>query len=808
MPLSIRPAFFRLGLLVLASCSLVITTAQAKSPDESRPEAIGNALAQASSNQTQIQSALDRVPSDQRPGMEFLVANMPPEDLQTLPADFLIENCRLAYQARAEATWNKDIPSDVFLNDILPYASVNERRDAWRQQLHDLCRPIVVNCRTPGEAARRLNEQLFGLVKVKYSTQRRKAHQSPLESMASGLASCTGLSILLIDACRSVGVPARLVGTPNWIDKRGNHTWVEIWDQGWHFVGAAEPDPGGLDRGWFVGDASRAIRDSREHAIYATSFRKTPLAFPLVWAPTLETVCAVNVTDRYTIHAKPLRTSQARLFVKVTDRPGGQRVAAEAKLVDPSGRGEPMTGTTRDERFDTNDLLTFDVDRGKRLELEVQYDGKTVRREIAPIRDPQSLMVVAIDSKAPPSVEREPSSAACAVPKLSPQERKLKQAMTDYFMASPEQRAHWQFDKKYDGLLLRREPAVRQMAWDAYRTAPIHDSAKADYEAHRVQFEKYLSPYTVREVGKRPDSGWPLFIAMHGGGNAPKELNDRQWVVMQTYYHDHPEVGGYLYLALRAPNDTWNGFYDTYVYPLIANLIRQFLLFGDVDANKVFIMGYSHGGYGAFAIGPKTPDRFAAVHVSAAAPTDGETSARTLRNTPFTVMVGEKDLAYGRYERDQKFAATIRQLRGNRTDIYPVTVEIIAGNGHTGLPDRDKIKAMYPAVRNPVPAELDWELTDEVVRDFFWLHVPAPTKNQEIIAACHKNSLEISTKQVASFEVLLDSRLADLSRPMKVELNGKTSKHRLQPSVRTLCETLVETGDPNLAFAARLTLRP
>ena len=50
------------------------------------------------------------------------------------------------------------------------------------------------------------------------------------------------------------------------------------------------------------------------------------------------------------------------------------------------------------------------------------------------------------------------------------------------------------------------------------------------------------------------------------------------------------------------------------------NLIRQFTVLGDVDPDKVYVMGYSHGGYGAFYIGPKIPDRFAAIHCSAAAP--------------------------------------------------------------------------------------------------------------------------------------------------------------------------------------------
>lgn len=37
-----------------------------------------------------------------------------------------------------------------------------------------------------------------------------------MSAIAFGYASCTGLSIMFLDALRSVGVPARLVGTPAW----------------------------------------------------------------------------------------------------------------------------------------------------------------------------------------------------------------------------------------------------------------------------------------------------------------------------------------------------------------------------------------------------------------------------------------------------------------------------------------------------------------------------------------------------------------------------------------------------------------
>ena len=47
--------------------------------------------------------------------------------------------------------------------------------------------------------------------------------------MRQHMASCTGLSVLLVDALRAAGIPARFAGTPAWHDDRGNHSWVEVW---------------------------------------------------------------------------------------------------------------------------------------------------------------------------------------------------------------------------------------------------------------------------------------------------------------------------------------------------------------------------------------------------------------------------------------------------------------------------------------------------------------------------------------------------------------------------------------------------
>jgi len=773
----------------------------------SMPPKIETAVERAGTNSTEISKAWDAVPEPEREGMAFLLENMPERDLRTLSAALLLENTHLAYVGWNSAPWREKVPKEIFLNEILPYASLTERRENWRPKLREIALPLITNCVTPAEAAQRLNQTIFKLLKVRYSTDRKRADQCPSESMESGIATCSGLSVLLVDACRAVGVPARVAGTPLWINERGNHTWVEIWDGGWHFTGAAEPDPKGLDRGWFVHDASQAKKDVPRHAIYATSFRKSGLAFPLVWAKDVTYVSAENVTDRYTAKATPASAGNTALLVKVLDRPAGKRVSTRVSIVDEK-TGARLDGTSKDESADLNDMLRFEVPVARSYRVRVDEGARSIVKSVRTGTNGQEVLVLALSDK--PALS---PSMACYVrppvtkPLQKTEEGDLKKALKDFFNASAEEQQNWKFAPAFEKLLRENEPAVRATAWDAYKSAAIHNEEKDDFEAKQVRFDKYLSKYTVRPVGTRPTNGWPLFIAMHGGGGAPKEVNDSQWRVMQRYYKDHPELGGYLYLALRAPNDTWNGFYDVYVYPLVANLIREFVLFGDVDPNKVFIMGYSHGGYGAFAIGPKMPDRFAAIHSSAAAPTDGETTGKTLRNTIFTYMVGEKDTAYGRIERDRKFNESIKVLRGEDTNSYPVIMEEIAGNGHTGLPDRDKIKEMYPNVRNPVPTHLTWLMTDKVVKDFYWLQVNRPTKKQEIDALCSDNRVTVTTStNVSALTVLLDRRLVDLDKPITIEVNGNVQNEEVRPSLRVLCDTLQRRGDPDLAFTAAIAL--
>ena len=338
------------------------------------------------SPQHRVTSPQHRVTSPQhRKAVTFLVRNMRKDDLRSLSAEFILENVQLAFQAKKEFEWQDKISDEMFLNEILPFAVITEQRESWRKDLMEICRPIVKDCKTTRQAAMAINQHLFKIIKVKYSRKRKKAVQSPSESIEQGKASCTGLAILLVDACRSVNVPARLVGIPSWTTKRGNHTWVEVWADGdWHFTGAAEFDPKGLDRGWFVKDASQANKAKRWNSIYAVSFARTETTFPIFRSRDPgNKVYAVNVTDRYTRLRKSTESDENKIAVRIRVWNSGrtQRVSRPIEIALKSDQSIAGQGSSNGAEADMNDLFEARLNKNTNYEIRVGKGDQTQRIE-------------------------------------------------------------------------------------------------------------------------------------------------------------------------------------------------------------------------------------------------------------------------------------------------------------------------------------------------------------------------------------------------------------------------------------------
>lgn len=336
----------------------------------------------------ELKAALETMDKSQRKDMAYLIINMPDFDRNGIDLELLKENVEYANIAREQFAWAQQLPEEVYLCDVLPYAVVDEVRDSWRKELYGIFAPEVEGCATMYDAVCAVNANIPRLTGVDYNTLREKTNQSPSESMRQGMASCTGLSILLVDAYRAVGIPARFVGTASWHDNRGNHSWTEVWLDGeWRVTEYYFPSQ--LDHLWFMPDASKAKADDRTYAIYATRFAGGNDWFPMVWADEDEDgpieelpkwVGAENVTQHYIDLAYEQYTRHleagTHTFLRIAGykeqgktEQSGDRVAMGVDIF--RGTEQMGGGLTAGELRDMNDF--FSVLLPKNTEYELRY---------------------------------------------------------------------------------------------------------------------------------------------------------------------------------------------------------------------------------------------------------------------------------------------------------------------------------------------------------------------------------------------------------------------------------------------------
>ena len=774
-------------LVVSITCGLISELALADAPWSAEIE---SALLRAGDNRAQIQEALDKASPVQQEGMRFLVAHMPDRDLTSISSAFLLENVRVAYHSWAEAPWKEKLPKDVFLNNVLPYASINERRDNWRSDFRERFSGLVKESKSPSAAAATLNQKIFPQLKVKYSTKRRKADQSPYESIESGLASCSGLSVLLVDACRSVGVPARFVGTPLWTNKSGNHSWVEIWDDGWHFTGAAEPTGDQLDRAWFAGRATTAQRDHPLHAIYAVSFKPTPQRFPLAWGKDIDYIFAVNVTDRYTKDVQEVPAGKTLAMFRVLVAPVMDRCAASITV---SQAGKTLfRGTSKDERFDANDHLTGVLNQNQEFDVEVRTADRVLKKKIKTATG-EKLFTFEFDAgQRPATTPVDEAKSAAAIGALD------EYLVVDFtkrldlkelpFSATPISRA----DAKH----------AQQHLWDDHAKRIQRDRA-AEMKTGSLQDGNLKMPFFLKKFGEKPAGGWSLYISMHGGGGAPKPVNDRQWENQKRLYQ--LEEG--IYLVPRAPTNTWNLWHQSHIDGMFERLIENLIVLEGVNPNRVYIMGYSAGGDGVFQLAPRMADRLAAAAMMAGHP--NETSPLGLRNIGFALYMGGRDSAYNRNKVAADWEKKLADLRQTDPQGYRHQVKIYPDKGH--WMDREDAAALPWLAgfnRNPLPQKIVWKQDDVTHASFYWLAVDEKNRKarSQVIATRKQQTIDVETGDVDRLVIRLNDEMLDLDQVVTISFQQKPLfQGRLQRTIGKLAET-IGRGDPFLVFSAEVAI--
>jgi poly(3-hydroxybutyrate) depolymerase len=394
--------------------------------------------------------------------------------------------------------------------------------------------------------------------------------------------------------------------------------------------------------------------------------------------------------------------------------------------------------------------------------------------------------------------------------------------------------------------------ALRSQLWQKYKAEQTKEPTRIqENTARELRFGSVMR-YSVKTMGNKPAQGYPLYIALHGGGGAPPEVNDQGWQHMMIYYLDSVKQG--VYVAPRGVTDTWNLHSVADSFPLYDRLIENMILFENVDPNRVYLLGYSAGGDGVYQISPRMADRFAAADMSAGH--HNGAGAVNLRNLPFLVQVGERDTAYGRHQATANFALTLAGLQKEYGGGYVHDCFVHLNRGH-GVMDRDPAEGPQEVIANPAawlkdgdrssrkvnanavawvrqytrdpwPMHVVWDLGMRADRSgvkdtgerlwlttnrgnlFYWLDVSMAEGGRPeggvIEATLDKAANAITLKRTAStVRLLLNGDMLNLSKPVTVKIGDETFTAQPRPNLKTMARTLLERGDPNFCFEAEIT---
>lgn len=306
----------------------------------------------------------------------------------------------------------------------------------------------------------------------------------------------------------------------------------------------------------------------------------------------------------------------------------------------------------------------------------------------------------------------------------------------------------------------------------------------------------------TKRNGAEPADGRSLYISMHGGGNQAPAFNDQQWENQIRLYS--PPEG--LYIAPRAPTDTWNLWHEAHIDSLFDKLIRAAVVFEHVNPDKVYLMGYSAGGDGVYQLASRMSDRFAAAAMMAGHP--NETKPLGLRNLGFTIHMGALDSAYRRNAIAVEWARTLDSLEKADPGAYRHRVTIHDGMGHW-MKRQDSVAVPWLAKfrRNPVPNRVVWLQDDVIHHNYYWLASDTAKPGDLLIAGYSGNVVRIEYSDVPDFRIRLNDKMLDLDKPVKVIYGGRTLFNGLlKRKASVIRKTLAERQDPGLIFSSEIRI--
>ena len=343
-----------------------------------------------------------------------------------------------------------------------------------------------------------------------------------------------------------------------------------------------------------------------------------------------------------------------------------------------------------------------------------------------------------------------------------------------------------------------------------------------------------VMPYYYGKKGEAADGKLPLYLYLHGSG--PKEAEWQTGIKLGQSFQDAPSV----YFIPQIPNEgeyyRWWHLSKQYAFE---KLIRQGLVSGEVDANRLYVFGISEGGYGSQRLASFYADYWAAAGPMAGGEPLKNAPVENCANIGFSFLTGADDMGFYRneltYYTQVAFdsAQLARPLSADKAPLFRHRIHLLPGMQHHityGL----TTPWLKQFVRNPYPKTVlweDYEMDGRRRSGFYNLQVlerPSEQRtyyemdiDRNVVSIKVSNVLYTTTlkdkrwgidlKFDRSYEqatggklrVYLNDSLVDFTRPVTVCINGReVFRGTVQPNLQAMVNSCIEFFDPFRVYPA------
>lgn len=441
-------------------------------------------------------------------------------------------------------------------------------------------------------------------------------------------------------------------------------------------------------------------------------------------------------------------------------------------------------------------------------------------------------------------------AAKCSSSAAEPIDFQTAVSLSRQYLASDDDEERSRLEARLSGYRGEIDPVVAALAARTYPAVKPGYYADEKFESAELR-KKYPQDwlYFIVPPTYEPKQPTGLIVFLHGGG-----LNTSRDAAMYTLDPGESQASSRMLAAtgmiIVGPSAPGKGesYYrwclrasEEYLADVIAECKARF----NIDADRVFLLGHSMGGFGAFHHAQRQPDRFAAIVVSSGAWDWGYWPV--LRGTPMAIISGVNDAQRGVrwHHTDVEYARqTDRIFQREKLDhkYYEHDGEHCFGENRASVSDylatAGKLRRdpYYPRIAVATPQgftynymhrvrhnrwlTLDEETPGEIRVDELvtrgsdfdsWRLMPRRTlRRGAAMEAINRgdNRIDVTTENVARFTVWLHPKMVDIDKPVTIHVDDKLAfSARLRPSLVTALQSYQRRNDWGLIYPLKVELR-